>query len=116
MAVERLRYQLPVNLYLDTLHDAAAYGYMKVYDQNGRVTEIRAVSDKLRLDSARYLTDKVMPSTANVRIETDSPDSPEEAMTKLDTLSPEELHALAYGQMDAKDVSDSAEVHPQAGQ
>ena len=61
--VENLRRSLPVAIYLTILHQAAATGKLPILNAYGQATgEVQDVSPKDRLDTARYLIDKVMPT------------------------------------------------------
>jgi hypothetical protein len=61
-AVEALRRALPLNTYLTILHQGATMGALPVMDEHGNATgEFTEMRPADRLDTLRFLVNKVMP-------------------------------------------------------
>jgi hypothetical protein len=93
-AIEDMRYNLPANMYVAVLHRIAVQGQREKYDARGNLIAIEDVSEKVQVDTAKYLLDKVMPTHAAMRIEAPEDHSTVSAAQHLDQLSTDELRRL----------------------
>lgn len=63
LQAEEIRRKLPVEEYTRLLHVALTTGYMPVFNLDGSMTDqCTPIDSKTRVDLAKYLTDKCMPT------------------------------------------------------
>lgn len=70
VAVEAARANLPLPMYLNLLHEMALSGKIPILSPTGQVVGYDTVDARQRVETIRYLIDKVMPDTKAVEVST----------------------------------------------
>lgn len=98
--IQKARASLPLEKFLSVLSQVALNGTMPRFDQQGNIIpedEPEPVQDRLRLETVRYLVDKVMANPVQAlpaATEDDALDA-----TAVRTLSNDQLRALAQASL-----------------